>query len=309
MDRADQQNDQVIGFVGLGQMGLPMASRLLDGGYRVLGCDTSAAAGDRLQAIGGTVAESPADVGRKTDVVIVMVPSRNLEAVFDGTQGLLASVHSGTVVIEGGNSDPRQSAELAARIDDRGGGMLDVGFSGGVLGAVEGRLAMMVGGSRQAFDEVEPLLHRFGDHIGYFGGSGSGHLAKALNHLVQALTAQAIGEALAVGEAAGIDLKRWVSIVSSGAAGSWVMDRAAEMLEADKPDPYDFGRWWQGHGARNQLSYVTEAAEASATAAPLAALGHQLRVLSLEESRPSALDYYTRITWTFAHTDQYTGGK
>jgi 3-hydroxyisobutyrate dehydrogenase-like beta-hydroxyacid dehydrogenase len=205
-------------------------------------------------------------------------------------------------VIEGGNSDPAESARFATTFERAGATMIDVGFSGGPRGAADGQLAMMVGGPKAAFDRIEPILRTFGTHIGYFGASGTGHLAKALNHLVQGLTAQAIGEALSIGQASGLDIEEWVRIVSCGAAGSWLMDRTREMLDQPPPAPAEVTAWWGGHGARNQLSYALEAAEKSAIAVPLTATGHEIRVLSLGAGRSTAMEFYVRLTWTLAHS-------
>jgi 2-hydroxy-3-oxopropionate reductase len=290
-----------IGFVGLGQMGQPMARRLLDAGYSVAVHDVARARSRSLGQLGAAEQPSAADVARFADVIFVMVPARHVSEALVGKRGLLRGIRLGAVVIEGGNSDPAESIRFAEIFRQAGATMLDIGFSGGAGGAAAGRLAMMVGGPQASFERVEPVLRSLGCEVGYFGDSGSGHLAKALNHLVQGLTAQAIGEALAIAEASGLDIEEWLRVASQGAAASWLIDRAREMTKRAPADPDDVTAWWAGHGARNQLSYALEAAESSSVAVPLAAVAHQIRSLSLASPRSRAMEFYVQLTWAFAH--------
>lgn len=293
-----------IGFVGLGQMGLPMATRLVEGGHAVVGFDLSEDACDQLRQLGAEISPDVGSVAAQSSVVFVMVPSRRVGEIFEGEDGAIARSNQGTILVEGGNSDPRESVRLAELAEAQGVNLLDVGFSGGPRGAAAGELAVMVGGSKESYHRVESLLGVLGKHVDYFGPSGSGHLSKALNHLVQGLTAQAIGEAVAIAESTDLDTQKWVRAVSHGAAGSWLMDRMREMQEADPPKQEDVDAWWAGHGARNQLSYALEAAEAAEVPVPLAATGHQVRVLSLSADRSVAMEIYVRLTWALAHLNE-----
>lgn len=281
-------------------MGLPMLTRLV-AGRPVVAFDLDAAARDRADATGAQVASSLDDLSGRCDVVLVMVPSRIVGTVLVGGDGLLPSVRPGQIVIDGGNSDPAVSARHAAMFSSQGASFLDVGFSGGPKGAVAGDLAVMVGGDEHAYLRVAPLLAELGGQVAYFGPSGSGHLAKAINHLVQGLTAQAIGEALAVAAGHGIDPLLWAKTVAGGAAGSWLMDRAVEMLAGAPPDEDEVREWWRSLGPRNQLSFSVEAAESAEVGVPLAAVGHQVRVLSLGGSTSEAMKHYMNLTWTLAH--------
>ena len=289
----------VVGFVGLGQMGVPMARRALAAGIEIEVHDARRDAGEQLQRSGAVWRDSPCELGRSAEIVVVMVPGAQVEQVLLGDGGLVDGGRAGLIVIEGGNSDPAASRRRAAALAAAEIRMLDIGFSGGPQNAFTGDLAVMAGGDRTAFDQALPLLSAFGREIEYFGDSGAGHLAKALNHLVQGVTAQAIGEALAIAQSTGLDVGRWVEVVSHGAAGSWLMDRTSEMLAVDEfPDMDD---WWQGLGTRNQLTYSVEAAAAAQQPVPLAALAHELRTLSTRSPRSDALENYVRLTWAFAH--------
>jgi 3-hydroxyisobutyrate dehydrogenase-like beta-hydroxyacid dehydrogenase len=295
----------VVGFVGLGQMGAPMARRAAAVGMTIEVHDARREAAEELQAGDAVWRESPSELGRTAEIVVVMVPSGRVEQVLLGDSGLAHAAHPGLIVIEGGNSDPAASRSRATALAAAGIRMLDIGFSGGPQNALTGDLAVMAGGDRAAFDQALPLLRAFGREIEYFGDSGAGHLAKALNHLVQGITAQAIGEALAIARAAGIDAGRWVEVVAKGAAGSWLMDRTQEMLSVeDFPGMDD---WWDGLGTRNQLTYSLEAADAAQQPVPLTALAHQLRTRSTRAPRSDALENYVRLTWAFSHGAGHAG--
>jgi 3-hydroxyisobutyrate dehydrogenase-like beta-hydroxyacid dehydrogenase len=290
-----------VGFVGLGRMGGPMARRLLDAGYELQVYDVDVDAVGELASAGATIAPTLGALTAQVDVVLVMVPAPVVEAVLVGDDGVLGHVRPGQVVVDGGNSDPASSARVAERFAERGAAFLDIGFSGGPSGATAGTLAIMAGGAEDAYRRIEPMLGVVGRELAYLGPSGAGHLAKALNHLVVALTSQAIGEALAIAEGAGVDAGEWLRVASTGTASSWLMDRTRDMLALDIPqDAMD--AWWERLGRRTQLTYSVEAAEQSATAVPLAALSRDLRSRSVDADRPRALEHYVRLTWTFSNS-------
>src|ERR1700722_281528 len=291
-----------IGMVGLGEMGYPMARRLRAARRPLIVFDALPAIRERVADEGFKVGVDLHEIAYYSDVVIVMVPSRFVGDVVLGELGLLAAARPGLIIIDGGNSDPVKSVGYALECAAKGVTLLDIGFSGGPLGATAGTLAVMVGGKVSAYNFVIPILQVVGREIGYFGSNGNGHLAKAINHLVQGLTAQAIGEALAIAEAAGIDAADWVRVAATGAARSWLMDRAHDMLTAQAPDADQVAKWWRALGGRNQLTYALESAAANSVAAPLAAMGQQIRALSLGTGLSPAMRNYVRLTWELAHT-------
>jgi 2-hydroxy-3-oxopropionate reductase len=288
-----------VGFVGLGQMGVPMARRAVSAGMAVELHDRRGDAGAELESEGAVRRHELRELARSAEIVVVMVPATRVEEVLLGPEGLVGSRRPGLIVIEGGNSDPAASRRRAAALADAGVRMLDVGFSGGPQNALTGDLAVMAGGEQEAYDAALPLLSVLGREVAYFGDAGAGHLAKSLNHLVQGITAQAIGEALAIADASGLDVARWVEVVSKGAAGSWLMERTGEMLTVDEFPGMD--DWWRGLGARNQLTYSLEAAADAGQDVPLTVLAHDLRTLSKQAPRSEALEQYVRLTWAFAH--------
>jgi 2-hydroxy-3-oxopropionate reductase len=279
-------------------MGGPMARRLVEHGFDVTVNDRVPEAVAELTALGASRCEELSALAH-VDAVLAMVPAAVVESLMLGPGGVLEHVAPGTLVIDGGNSDPAVSRRIAAAVAERGVAYLDVGFSGGPSKATDGTLAVMAGGDAADYARAEPLFRALGGELAHVGPSGAGHLAKALNHLVVGLTSQAIGEALAIAAANGLDPARWIDVARSGAAGSWLMDRARQMVALDEHPGMD--AWWGGLGGRTQLTYSMEAADAGAVAVPLTALGHELRKLSLEEHRAPALEQYVRLTWTFAN--------
>lgn len=287
-----------VGMVGLGRMGGPMARRLVEHGLEVTVNDRVPQAVAELTALGASSCDDFSAL-EAMDAILAMVPAAVVEPLMLGPGGVLQHTAAGALVIDGGNTDPAVSRRVAAAAAERGIAYLDVGFSGGPSKATAGTLAVMAGGEAADFARAEPLLRVLGKELAHVGPAGAGHLAKALNHLVVGLTSQAIGEALAIAEANGLDPAQWLQVASSGAAGSWLMDRARQMVELEEYPGLD--AWWGGLGGRTQLTYSVEAADEGGVAVPLTALGHELRKLSLDEHRAPALEQYVRLTWTFAN--------
>lgn len=288
-----------ICMVGLGRMGAPMARRLLAAGTDVRVHDRDLDGARSLAEAGAALCPRLEDGVTNADVVIVMVPAAAVEQLMAGPDGIIEHVGDGTLVIDGGNTDPAVSRRVCTRFAQGGVGYLDVGFSGGPSKASAGTLAVMVGGAAADFRRAESILRILGGDVVHVGASGAGHLAKALNHLVVALTSQAIGEALAIAESGGLEPAQWLRAASGGAASSWLMHRACTMAELDEFPGMD--EWWQALGGRTQLSYSVEAAEQAGLAVPLTALSHELRKLSLAAPRSPSLEHYVRLTWTFAN--------
>jgi 3-hydroxyisobutyrate dehydrogenase len=221
-----------IGFVGLGHMGLPMARRLAEAGYQVVGFDTSAKV---LASLGGAdgISAAPALTGvADAGTVILMLPDSDVvERVLLGSTdseeagseaGLLADLEPGSVIIDMSSSDPARTRELASRADELGITLIDAPVSGGVAGASGGSLTIMVGGPQEAFSAIRPVLETMGSRVVHAGGSGAGHAVKALNNLMSAAHLLASSEALIAGRRFGLDPAVMLEIIngSSGRSGS-----------------------------------------------------------------------------------------
>ena len=217
---SDEAAGSLVGFVGLGRMGAPMARSLLGAGWQVIGYDPMAEARDRLIDAGGRAARKVADLG-EASIVILMLPDSGVvrSVLFD--DGLADALEPDTTVIDMSSSEPLQTREVAARLAERRIRLVDAPVSGGVKGAVSGTLTIMVGGADDDMTRVAPVLLAIGkpQHV---GPVAAGHALKALNNLMSATHLWITSEAMLTGEAFGLDPAEMLETVngSSGRSGS-----------------------------------------------------------------------------------------
>lgn len=206
-----------VGFIGTGSMGGPMAERIAGAGFPLTVHDASAErAREVAERIGAGYGTTSADLARACDVVITMLPTSGVvAAVLDGTDGVLAGLRPGTVVVEMSSGVPGFTRRLAERVAVHGGTLVDAPVSGGVPRARTGELAIMVGGDGAAVDRVEPVLRAMGDRILRTGPVGSAHAMKALNNLVSAGGFLIGIEALLIGQASGLDPEVMVDVLNT----------------------------------------------------------------------------------------------
>ena len=211
-----------IGFIGVGVMGNGMVKNLLRHGYEVSAYTrTRAKALEALEA-GAEWRESAADCVRDADAVITMVGfPPDVEEVYFGEKGILASARPGTLVIDMTTTSPRLAQRIYTEAADRGLSALDAPVSGGDTGARAGTLAIMVGGDREAFERAVPIFEAMGKSIRYMGAAGSGQHTKMANQIAIAGTLAGVCEAIAYARAAGLDVDEVISTISGGAASSW----------------------------------------------------------------------------------------
>lgn len=215
-----------VGFVGLGIMGQPMARNLMRAGYPLVIFNRSPGKTEALAREGAEAATSPAELARESDVVITMLPGPpEVEAVVAGENGLLAGAREGTLLVDMSTSSPALARELAAQARRRlGVGMLDAPVSGGDVGAQEGTLSIMVGGSREDFERARPLFEAMGETVVRVGEAGAGQVTKACNQVVVALVMEAVSEALVLGSEAGVEPAKILAVLSGGLAANRVME-------------------------------------------------------------------------------------
>ncbi|EXG81633.1 beta-hydroxyacid dehydrogenase, 3-hydroxyisobutyrate dehydrogenase [Cryptosporangium arvum DSM 44712] len=208
-----------IAFVGLGNMGAPMAARLLGADHAVHGFDLDPAALRALAELGGTAADTLADAVRDASVVVLMLPGSSAVGATLHDEGFVAG--PGTVVVDMSSSEPLRTRELAAELAARGVTLVDAPVSGGVARARTGTLTIMAGGEPADLDRVAPVLAPLGT-VTRTGAVGSGHAVKALNNLLSATHLLVTSEAILAGERFGLDPETMVSIFngSSGRSGS-----------------------------------------------------------------------------------------
>ena len=210
----------VVGFVGLGKMGAPMATRLAEAGYQVQGYDVSEAAAKNWNERGGVPASPtlPA-MADGAEVVILMLPdSAVVRAVLDD---LLPALAEGTIVVDMSSSEPLVTRELAAQAAARGVTLVDAPVSGGVQGAVSGRLTIMAGGAAGDVARVRPLLDVLGARVVHVGDVGAGHAVKALNNLLSATSLLASSEVLATAIEFGLDPEVVLDVINRSSGKSW----------------------------------------------------------------------------------------
>ncbi|HEX3715879.1 MAG TPA: NAD(P)-dependent oxidoreductase [Trebonia sp.] len=231
---------KTVGFIGLGNMGIPMARCLVAAGYHVLGFDRSAEAVRAFaelppQGSGQAIpADGVAGAGLGAEAVILMLPDSDIvervvlghlasetpPAGRAGTEGLLASLVPGTVIIDMSSSDPARTRVLAQRADEAGVTLIDAPVSGGVSGAEAGALTVMVGGPAEAFERFRPLLSAMGKRVVHAGDTGAGHAVKALNNLMSAANLLIASEALTAGRRFGLDPEVMLEIINGSSGRS-----------------------------------------------------------------------------------------
>lgn len=267
---------QVVGFIGLGQMGRPMALRLADwpGGLWVHDVDQDAVAA--LERAGAKVAATPREVGERAGVVSVMVRDDDqVRAVLDGPDGVLAGATPGTCVVVHSTIRPDTAHQLAEDAASRGVHLVDAPVSGGFMGAGDGRLAIMVGGSDEAFAACREALERMGQVVVHLGAAGAGTRAKLARNLIHFVAFAAVTEAQRLAEASGIDLAalgrvvRHTDSVTGGPGAIMLRDTAAEMSPDD--DWYPILDHVRVLGEKD-LSFALELATQVGVDAPLARL-------------------------------------
>ena len=219
-----------IGFVGLGIMGRPMARNLMEDGYElVLYNRTEEKAEELAQEGTAEVAGSPREVAENSDIIITMLPdSPQVEEVLAGEGGVLEGLGEGSLIVDMSTISPVVTKELAAKVEERGASMLDAPVSGGDVGAINGALSIMVGGSEEDFERAKPLFDVMGKVATLVGPVGSGQVVKACNQIVVALNIEAVSEALVLGSKAGVAPEKVVEALSGGLAGSAVMEAKKE---------------------------------------------------------------------------------
>jgi len=222
-----------IGFVGLGIMGRPMSRNLLKAGYSVVVYDVVAAAVADVVQSGATSAGSGKDVAAQSDVIGTMLPDGpDVEAAVLGVGGILEGAKAGSVVVDMSSISPIVAQKVAAACEAKGVDFVDAPVSGGEPKAIEGTLAIMVGGKPEVFERVRPMLEKLGSTVTLTGAVGAGNVTKLANQIMVACNIAAMGEALVLATKAGLDPEVVFNAVKGGLAGSTVLNAKAPMVIA-----------------------------------------------------------------------------
>lgn len=261
-----------IAWIGLGVMGRWMCQHLLKAGYPVTLHTRTPDKAKPLLDQGASWASSPAEAAKDADIAFTMVGfPADVRAAILGSQGVLSSLPSGGIVVDMTTTEPSLAIEIAERASSQGSFALDAPVSGGDVGAREARLAIMVGGSRIAFDAVLPLFSLLGKEIAYQGHAGTGQHTKMCNQITIAGTMIGVCEALLYATRAGLDLHAMLSVIRKGAAGCWTLDHLAPRVLAGNFDPGFFVE----HFLKDMQIALREAAQMNLSL-PGLALIHQL---------------------------------
>jgi 3-hydroxyisobutyrate dehydrogenase len=213
-----------VGFIGLGNMGMPMAQNLLKAAHEVTGFDLNVDATERLAASGGSTANSIADACKAAEVVITMLPAgEHVREVYLGGGGVLATVGAGTLLIDSSTIDVATAREVAQAARDKGLAMVDAPVSGGVAGAEAASLTFMVGGADAAFERARPVLETMGKTIVHAGGPGNGQAAKICNNMILGASMIVVSEAFLLAEKLGLDAQKLFDISSKSSGQCWSM--------------------------------------------------------------------------------------
>jgi len=213
-----------IGFIGLGNMGLPMAQNLIKAGHQVEGVDVNPAAVEKLKSAGGVGVETAKNAAARADVVITMLPAgAQVREVYLGSSGIIANANDGTLLIDCSTIDVETARAVAAEAEKRGLMMLDAPVSGGVGGATAATLTFMVGGPAQAFARAQSILEKMGKTIVHAGGAGNGQAAKICNNMILAISMIAVSEGFVLAEKLGLDHQKLFDIASKSSGQCWAM--------------------------------------------------------------------------------------
>lgn len=223
--------EKIIGFVGLGVMGKPMAKNLVRAGYSLVVFDIKQEPVAEMKAMGAESGTSAADVASRSDIIITMLPnSPHVIKAVTGEGGVLEGARPGALLIDMSSISPVVSKELYEAAAAKGVEMLDAPVSGGEPKAIDGTMSIMVGGKEEIFNSVLDIFKAMGDSVVLLGEIGSGQVCKLANQIMVALHLAAVGEAMVFAEKAGVDPEKVYQAIRGGLAGSTVLDAKMDRI-------------------------------------------------------------------------------
>ena len=268
-----------IGFIGLGHMGNPMARNLLKQGHTLKVFDMVPESVKKLTELGAESASSAGKCAHGVEVLITMLPSSpHVRSVYQGEQGVLASVSPGTLLIDSSTIDPHTARDVAMDARAHGNNMVDAPVSGGTGGAEAGTLTFMVGGDVTDFEKAKTVLQCMGKNIVHCGGAGNGQVAKICNNMMLAIEMIATAEGMALAAKLGMDPKVFAAIANSSSGRCWSSDTYNPYPGVLENVPASRG-YAGGFGSDlmlKDLTLVTEAAKAAKQPVMLGAAAQQL---------------------------------
>ena len=220
-----------VGFIGLGNMGNPMAANILAAGYELTVHDVRRETGKNLEDAGARWAASPKDLASQSDVVLSSLPGpKEVEAVVLGEEGVFAGLEEGSGYIDTSTNAPATMRRIAEIGKSRGFHVLDAPISGGVFGAQDGSLTVFAGGEHEDFDRFRPLLESIGEKVVHMGPTGSGNVTKLVNNLMMYINFVGACEGMAIGARAGIDLRALLYAILPSMGQSRILERTMRLF-------------------------------------------------------------------------------
>jgi 3-hydroxyisobutyrate dehydrogenase len=279
---------QKIGFIGLGNMGKPMALNLVRSGYPLTVHDLNPKPVEELATAGASTANCPREVAEKSEVVITMLTSSpNVEQVMFGSDGVLEGLKQGATIIDMSTIDPIVTRKVAAAAAEKGLEMLDAPVSGAPLKAANGTLSIMVGGEKEVFEEYKDILQVMGEKIFHVGDVGMGEVVKLANNLVGGICGLAVCEGFLFGTRLGADPKTLFEVMSASSANCWFLQTRVPYPNVipESPANKDFPPGFTADLMAKDLGLILSAAEATKTPLLAGALARQI----VEAARTSGL--------------------
>ena len=260
-----------IGFIGLGNMGMPMAQNLISNGIKVKGFDVSEevlkqASKNKIEVCSDTLQAS-----KEIDVLITMLPNGEAVSSVFNSESLLENIDPSILIIECSTISPKTSKELSLKAASLNLEMIDAPVSGGVKGAEEAGLTFMVGGSVENVEKAQPILSKMGKNIFHAGGSGSGQIAKLCNNMLLAIHMSGTAEALSMGIKSGLDPSVLSEIMSKSSGGNWSLDKYNPYpgVMTESPASKDYQGGFLNKLMIKDLNLAKELAQDSKTETPM----------------------------------------
>ncbi|WP_208410075.1 3-hydroxyisobutyrate dehydrogenase [Xanthomonas arboricola] len=286
-----------IAFIGLGNMGGPMAANLSKAGHQLRVFDLVPAALDAAVAAGAHAASSAHDTLADAEIVISMLPaSRHVEALYLGEAGILAQIPAAALVIDCSTIAPASARKLAAEAQARGLAILDAPVSGGTAGAAAGSLTFIVGGAAQVLERARPVLQAMGKNIFHVGDNGAGQVAKLCNNMALGVIMAATGEALALGVAQGLDPAVLSQMMAVSTGRSWATEVCNPWpgVLPNAPASRGYGGGFGNDLMLKDLGLVAESAVQAGVSIPLGELARNLYAMNSQAGN-GALDFSSVI--------------
>ena len=268
---------ETVGFIGLGNMGGGMSANIQRAGYPMVVYDLREEAAKPLLEGGARLANSPAEVASLCDITLTSLPGpKDVESVSTGPEGVLEGMKLGGIYIDLSTSRPTLIREIEPKFRQKGCHVLDAPVSGGKSGAASGNLAVMVGGEREIFDRVKPILDSFGDKVFYAGSIGAGSVAKLVHNMIGHGVRQAIAEGLTLGVKAGVDAEALWECVRRGSLGrmSGLHEGIARTVFTGEFDPPSFAL----ELSRKDIGLATDLGREFNVPMPVANLAEQIAI-------------------------------